>query len=83
MVDFPTRFNIKRPTHLLVSFLIFLLPMIVIILQAETGSTSFSSVSSWYFIRKRLPSAVPLLGIFLVILFVLVLRFNGVEWGIT
>lgn len=76
-------FNIKRPTHLLVSFLIFLLPMIVIILQAETGSALVFLSFVLVLYREGLPSAVPLLGIFLVILFVLVLRFNGVEWGIT
>lgn len=76
-------YNIKKPQDLFVSFLIFILPLLIIILQSETGSALVFVSFLIVLYREGLTSAVPLYGILLAILFVVTLRFSDVVWGIT
>lgn len=56
--------------------------MVIIILQSETGS-ALVFLSLLLCSIGRATGAVPAFGIFLALLFVLVLRFSSVTWGIT
>lgn len=76
-------YNIKKRSDLMVSFLIFMLPLLIIILQSETGSALVFLSFIIVLYREGLTSAVHLYGIFIAILFVITLRFAGVIWGIT
>ncbi|MDO5036036.1 MAG: rod shape-determining protein RodA [Porphyromonas sp.] len=76
-------FNIKKTSDLLVSFLIFLVPLVIIVLQSETGSALVYLSFILVLYRHGLSATVPLLGIFLVILFILTIRYSGVYWGAT
>lgn len=76
-------FNIHRVSDLVVSFLIFLLPMVIIVLQSETGSALVFLTFVLVLYREGLTSAVHMFGVFLIALFVLTLAFSGIKWGIT
>lgn len=76
-------FNISKPRELVVAILIFLLPILIIILQSETGSALVFLAFVIVLYREGFTSAVPFFGILLVTLFVLTLRYNGVVWGAT
>ena len=76
-------FDIRKPADLIVSFLIFLLPMAVIVLQNETGSALVFVTFVLVLYREGLTGAVPLFGLYVALLFVLTLSFTGKVWGIT
>ncbi len=76
-------FSITRFSDLLVSFLIFLAPMSIIILQSETGSALVFFVFVLVLYREGLTSAIHMFGLFLIILFVLTLAFAETTWGLT
>lgn len=76
-------FDISKPRELIVALAIFLLPILIIILQSETGSALVFLAFVLVLYREGLTSAVPFYGILLVTLFVLTLRYNGVLWGAT
>lgn len=76
-------YDIKKPQELIVSLSIFLLPILIIILQSETGSALVFMAFVLVLYREGLTSAVPFFGILLVTLFVVTLRFESVLWGIT
>lgn len=76
-------FDIQKPRDLIVSLVIFLLPIVIIILQSETGSALVFLAFVIVLYREGLTSAVPLYGVLLVTLFVVTLRFESVTWGIT
>lgn len=76
-------FDIRKPSDLIVSFLIFLLPMMIIILQDETGSALVFTTFVLVLYREGLSGAVPLTGVYVAILFVLALTFSDKTWGIT
>lgn len=76
-------FDIKKPLDLIISLLIFLIPIGIIILQSETGSALVFLSFLIVLYREGLTSAVLLYGIFLAILFIITLRFSEVCWGIT
>lgn len=76
-------FDIKKPRDLIVSFLIFATPILIIILQSETGSALVFLSFIIVLYREGLTSAVPLLGILLVTLFILTLRYSHEMWEVT
>lgn len=76
-------YDIKKPKDLVVSLLIFLLPLSIIVLQSETGSALVFLSFLIVLYREGLTSAVPLFGILLAILFVVTLRFDSILWGAT
>ncbi|MDN4754893.1 rod shape-determining protein RodA [Porphyromonadaceae bacterium W3.11] len=76
-------YDIKKPMDLMVSLLIFLLPLLIIILQSETGSALVFLSFFIVLYREGLTSAVLLYGIFLAIIFIFTLRFTDILWGVT
>lgn len=76
-------FDMKKASDLVVDFLIFLLPMSIIILQNETGSALVFVTFVLVLYREGLTGAVPLTGLYAAVLFVLTLSFSGQVWGIT
>ncbi len=76
-------FSMKKASDLLVAFLIFLLPMGIIILQSETGSALVFLVFVLVLYREGLTGAVHMFGFFLAALFVLTLAFADTKWGMT
>lgn len=76
-------YNIKKRSDLAISLLIFLLPMLIIILQSETGSAIVFLTFFIVLYREGLTGAIILYGILLAVLFVVTLRFSSVTWGIT
>ena len=76
-------FDMKKASDLAVAFLIFLLPMVIIVLQNETGSALVFVTFVLVLYREGLTGAVPLAGLYVAALFVLTLSFSGRVWGIT
>lgn len=76
-------FDMKKASDLVVAFLIFLLPMSIIILQNETGSALVFVTFVLVLYREGLTGAVPLTGLYAAALFVLTLSLSGKVWGIT
>ena len=76
-------FDMKKVSDLVVAFLIFLLPMGIIVLQNETGSALVFVTFVLVLYREGLTGAVPLSGLYAAALFVLTLSFTGKVWGIT
>lgn len=76
-------YDLTKPRDLIVSFLIFLVPLAIIVLQSETGSALVFLAFVIVLYREGLTGAIPVYGILLVLLFVLTLRYDNVFWGIT
>lgn len=76
-------FDMKKASDLAVAFLIFLLPMAVIVLQNETGSALVFVTFVLVLYREGLTGAVPLTGLYAAALFVLTLSFTGQDWDVT
>lgn len=76
-------FQLSRPKHLMVAFGIFILPLLIIIMQSETGSALVFLSFVMVLYREGLTSAVPLSGVLLAAIFVLTLYFQGIVWGAT
>lgn len=76
-------YNIKKRSELIISLVIFLLPLLIIILQSETGSALVFLSFFIVLYREGLTGAIILYGVLLAILFVVTLRFSSVTWGIT
>lgn len=76
-------FDIKKPREILVAFLIFTTPILIIILQSETGSALVFLSFIIVMYREGLTSAVPIFGLLIVTLFILTLRYSHEMWGAT
>ena len=76
-------FDMRKGSDLVVAFLIFLLPMAVIVLQNETGSALVFVTFVLVLYREGLTGAVPLFGLYAAALFVLTLSLTGKVWGVT
>lgn len=76
-------FSMDHTRDLAVAAAIIIAPMLIIILQSETGSALVYGAFIIVLYREGLSSAVPLFGIFCALLFVLELRFSSEVWGIT
>ncbi|MDO4695308.1 rod shape-determining protein RodA [Porphyromonas sp.] len=73
-------FSIANRQDLLISLLIFLLPMLIIILQNETGSAVVFATFFIVMYREGLTGSVIAYGVFIALLFILSLKFAGVMW---
>ena len=76
-------FSLERTRDLAVACAIIIAPMLVIIMQSETGSALVYASFIIILYREGLSSAVPLFGVFCALLFILELRFSEVMWGAT
>lgn len=76
-------FSMQRSRDLAIAVAIIAAPMLVIILQSETGSALVYGAFLIALYREGLSSAVPLFLIYCALLAILVLRYSGVTWGIT
>ena len=76
-------FSIHYRRDLLIALLIFVVPMVIIILQNETGSAIVFLVFLLVLYREGLTGSILSYGVFLALLFVLSIRFAEVSWGHT
>lgn len=76
-------FSLERTRDLAIAFAIIIAPMLIIVLQSETGSALVYAAFIIILYREGLSSAVPLFGVFCALLFVLELKFAESVWGVT
>lgn len=76
-------FSISNKQDLLVSLLIFLLPMLIIVLQNETGSAVVFATFFLVMYREGLTGSIIALGVVMALIFILAMKFSGVMWGDT
>lgn len=76
-------FDISKKRDLIISLVIFMVPVVLIILQSETGSAIafFSLLLVLY--REGLRGLYLVLLAYLAVLVVLSIRFAGISWGLT
>lgn len=76
-------FSLERTRDLAIAFAIIIAPMLIIVLQSETGSALVYAAFIIILYREGLSSAVPLFGVFCALLFVLELKLAEPVWGVT
>lgn len=76
-------FNMKNWKYLAVTLVLFLLPMLIIILQNETGSAIVFSVFFLVLYREGLTGIILLYGLFLALLFIFSILYADTVWGHT
>ncbi len=76
-------YNISRWFNFVVTCLLFLLPMVLIVMQRETGSALVYSAFFLMLYREGMPGSVLFAGVSAVLFFVVGVRFDDVPfWGI-
>lgn len=76
-------FSMSNPRDLTVALLIFILPMLIIVMQNETGSAIVFATFLIALYREGLTGSIIMFGFFLAALFILALKFSGMTWGAT
>lgn len=76
-------FSMDHTRDLAVAVAIIIAPMLIIILQSETGSALVYGAFIIVLYREGLSSSVPLFVVFCALLFILELRFASEVWGVT
>lgn len=76
-------FSIANRQDVLVSLLIFLLPMLIIVLQNETGSAVVFTTFFLVMYREGLTGSIISLGTVMALIFVMAMKFSGIMWGST
>lgn len=73
-------FSISNKQDVFIALLIFLLPMLIIVLQNETGSAIVFATFFLVMYREGLTGSIITLGVVMALIFILAMKFSGVMW---